>query len=240
MPLYSTKKIRNRQQLALYMHFDSNFTRTVREELECSICMDTIEFGVKSKCGHHYCRDCVFELINVQSHKKCAYCRTSLKSKEYTEFYRRIDESEIKKYMNQPVIDEDERLYYYMYCYRAKKDKLNEILGLTPISPPISPPISLHIGGYGSYGSYGSYGGFSGFSGGGNWLYCYYFTNINPTKIEQKQIRQDINMKQKTRLGQTCNRQPFVTGNHSELKDYIIQEKLDEYKAKKIFQFIQN
>ena len=98
MPLYSTKKIRNRQQLALYMHFDSNFTRTVREELECSICMDTIEFGVKSKCGHHYCRDCVFELINVQSHKKCAYCRTSLKSKEYTEFYRRIDESEIKKY----------------------------------------------------------------------------------------------------------------------------------------------
>lgn len=71
MPLYSKNEITNVQQLALYMHFDSNFTQTAGGDSECPICMESIEFGVRTECKHEFCRECVHELIKIRKSNNC-------------------------------------------------------------------------------------------------------------------------------------------------------------------------
>ena len=43
---------------------------------DCTVCFDTFKDPYITKCGHTYCKDCIFEVVNRQH--RCPACNTEL------------------------------------------------------------------------------------------------------------------------------------------------------------------
>lgn len=50
--------------------------RTLEKEFLCNICFNEIDDCYITRCGHIYCRGCIYEAIN--RHHRCPFCNVDL------------------------------------------------------------------------------------------------------------------------------------------------------------------
>lgn len=52
------------------------------EQIDCSICLDPLNEGVyRTKCNHHFHRECLSRSLRYDPRKRCPYCRTMIEDK---------------------------------------------------------------------------------------------------------------------------------------------------------------
>ncbi|XP_018429013.1 PREDICTED: E3 ubiquitin-protein ligase TRIM39-like [Nanorana parkeri] len=93
-------------------------TSDLREELDCSICLDLYKDPISLKCGHNFCRACIVTVLDTQksAHYSCPECR--------------------EKYTERPPLEKNRKLCSIVEHFRAAHREETEVLCMY-CDPPV-------------------------------------------------------------------------------------------------------
>ncbi|XP_018429319.1 PREDICTED: E3 ubiquitin-protein ligase TRIM39-like [Nanorana parkeri] len=98
----------------------------LREELDCSICLDVYTEPISLKCGHNFCRDCIVTVLDTQKsgHYSCPECR--------------------EKYTKRPLLEKNRKLCNIVEHFRSAHREETEVLCTYCDSPVAAAKSCLH------------------------------------------------------------------------------------------------